>query len=109
MIDAQTMMNKIGKKKFIDLATHSQPKQTGAYLQKLRRFGKSKHKMCQHGIWIIENYERKECKSCTPFQVDGAPALHLDSAEYFNAGTGTYGTNKEHRKYARQLGLREAG
>lgn len=107
MTDAVTMMNKMGKKKFIELATRSQPKETGAYLARLRRFGKNiKHKMCEHGVWIIENYVKKSCEKCGTMIT--STGKHFEP--YFNAGLGAWIDSKgSEKKIAKRLGLREAG
>ena len=68
MIEAHKMMERLGKKKFTELAVHSQPKQTGAYLAHRRRWGKGKVFLayCQHGIKIVDNYEQTNaCQKCT--------------------------------------------
>jgi len=108
MITASDMIQKIGKRKFIETAVHSQPAQTGAYLAHKRRWGKNlKFKRCEHGVWVVNNYKRQDCARC--FVSSEAFTIHTDSGEYFNLGTGTYGTTKEHRRYAKTIRLREAG
>ena len=111
MIDKNTLMKRLGKKKFVDFVLNNRDKApTLAQEQHARRWGTNvKHKMCSHGVWIIENYEPKFCDKCFMGKEVNAPSIHVNFHEYFNMGTGTYGTNKEHRRAARSMGLGEAG
>ena len=110
MIEANQMIQKMGKEKFVNFVLQNKDREaTGAERAKARRFGTNvKHRMCEHGVWVIDNYERKPCKDCYGVVYD-APAVVTHNHEYFNLGTGTYGTNSEHRKYAISKGMRETG
>ena len=109
MITAQEMIAKVGKRKFVETATYSQPKQTGAWIQHRRRWGKGRTLMayCQHGIRTVDNYEPTGlCKKCVGVVL--TTGRHFEP--YFNAGLGVMITSKgEERKIARSMGLREAG
>lgn len=112
MIDKTQIIEKLGKKGFVDFVTHNRDTApTGAELQKQRRWGRRKGVMCSHGVWVVDNYEIKICKDCAKrhgVSID-APAIHVDGREYFNIATGTYGTNQEHRRFAKRNGMIENG
>lgn len=110
MIEAAQLMQKMGKEKFTQFVLNNKDKErTGAERAHANRFGKNvRHRKCEHGVWVIENFEPKPCKGCHKDSND-APAFVVHSHEYFNMGTGTYGTTSEHRKYAKSKGLTECG
>ena len=103
MITASDMIDKVGKKKFIEMATHSQPKQTAAYLEKQKRWGKASQKYCAtcKGWFSIQkgcNCKREIVKK------------RRDSYPYFNAGLGCFVESRsEEKRMAKRLGLVEAG
>lgn len=107
MITADEMMNKVGKQKFIEMAVNSQRGVTGAQIQHKRRFGTNiKHKMCEHGNWVIENYEPKKCKECFEEVDTKLP----DFKPNFNIGLGCWVESRsDEKRAAKRLGLVEAG
>lgn len=108
MIPAQQLMAKMGKKKFVEFATRSCGRgETGAQKAHRRRFGTNiKHKMCEHKVWIIENYKYKGCAKCIGKQ----STKPRDFVPYFNVGLGAYVESRsDERRAARIMGLREAG
>lgn len=105
MITAEQMIDKVGKKKFVDMVVNS-PKngQTGAEKDRGIK-GRRKFRMCEHGTWIIENYEPKPCAKCIP-EVQTKPK---DFRAGFNIGLGCWvESRQEERAASRALGLREA-
>ena len=107
MIEGKEMVKKLGKEKFANLVTHSQPKETGAYLERKRRWsgGRTCMAYCRHGVMTVKDYkETNLCKTCDVVS-SKAHAIRVDKGEYFNIGLGTYGTESEHRKFAKQKGL----
>lgn len=110
MIEANKMIQKMGKENFVNFVLNNKDKEkTAAERSHQNRFGKRiKSRMCEHGVWIIDNYEPKPCGKCHTVS-DDAPGVIMHTHEYFNVGTGTYGTTSEHRKYAKAHGLVEAG
>lgn len=110
MITGREMIKKLGKDNFVKFALQNKDKEkTGAELAHGRRWGRNvKDKLCEHGVWVIKNYEPQECDKCTP-ETEGSFSIKENSHEYFNAGTGSYGTNSEHRKFAKARGMGERG
>ena len=109
MITAQELMGRMGKQKFHDFVLQKKDKEKTGHDRTRGIRGRIKFRQCHHGVWVIDNYEPKLCKDCHGTSVNNAPAVQIHSHEYFNIGTGTYGTNPEHRKYAKRMGLQEAG
>ena len=101
MIEAKELVKKMGKKKFIEFATHSQSKQTGAYLERQRRWGKASERYCTtcHG-WFKDACKcHKDSRTKNP-----------DFQPYFNIGLGCYVESRsEEKRVAKTKGLREAG
>lgn len=110
MMTFQEMSKRIGKRRAVDVAVHSRAKGPTGFDRTRGIKGRIKFRTCRHGRWVIENYIAKECPDCTASsQTAEVFSVHYDPREYFNIGTGTYGTTSEHRKYARANGLVEAG
>jgi len=111
MITFREMMRRVGQEKAIDIAVHNRPGEKTNFEKTRGIKGRVKFRTCKHGNWIIENYEPKDCYLCI-LEAEVKPnvfSFRCDTREYFNIGTGTYGTTSEHRKYARSKGLEEAG
>lgn len=108
MIQAKQMIKKLGKEKFVQMVLRNKDKEK-TFAERDRGIkGWVKHRMCEHGVWVIENYQPKPCAKCD----EVTPEVHgviMHTHEYFNIGTGTYGTTTEHRKYAKSIGLGESG
>lgn len=107
MITKHDMMRKLGKRKFKEMVVHSQRGLTGAEREKLHRWGKAKSRMCEHGIWIIENYEYVGgCKRCVP----ESNGKLKDYEPNFNIGLGCWVESRsEEKRIAKSMGLVEAG
>lgn len=105
MITAPEMIQKLGKDKFVNFVLNNRDKEkTGAEKERGIK-GRVKYRRCQHGVWLIDDYEPKDhCEECFPNLNPDIPYVPK-SYEYFNVGTGTFGTNSEHRKYAKSKGL----
>lgn len=104
MITAETIMEKLGKEKGVEFILKNKSKEkTGAERDRGVK-GRVKHRRCSHGVWVIENYEVKNCKDCSGVE-SGFPGMIIHSQEYFNIGTGTFGTETDHRKAAKGMGL----
>lgn len=108
MITAPQLIQKMGKEKFVNFVVNKKDREkTGAERDRGIK-GRRRHRMCEHGVWVIEDYIQKPCDKCFEVAVESHTVV-CHSHEYFNMGTGTYGTNSEHRKYAKVKGLVEAG
>jgi hypothetical protein len=109
VIPANEMLDKMGKKKFVEMVTNSQKGETGAQRQQRRRFGKGKTCMaiCVHGKVTVRNFEPTgECDSCSSSKSTKLPEFQ----PYFNAGLGGWVESRsDERQAARSLGLQEAG
>lgn len=110
MIEAGKMIQKLGKEKFVDFVLHNKDKErTGAERQHDGRWGKGStcFQICEHQKVTIRDFKQTgECPSCNRRSAIGeSAAVVVHSHEYFNAGTGTYGTTSEHRKFAKSKGL----
>ena len=112
MIEANKLIQKMGKDKFVKFVLNNKDKEnTAAERQHAVRFGKNiKYRMCEHGKWVIDNYEStNNCEVCCVIESSNSPGVICHSHEYFNIGTGTYGTSSEHRKFAKSKGMIEIG
>lgn len=108
MMSAEQIIDKFGKKKFLEMA-HNQPNgRTGA--QKDRGIkGRIKFRYCEHGTCLIDNYEpQKPCGKC--HDIEEVQTKSKDFRPYFNAGLGYYVESRsEEKRCAKMLGLVEAG
>lgn len=109
-ISAEKMVEKLGREKAQEIMVNSQGKQTGAWLQKQRRWGRGKtcYAICAHGKCIVRDYKPTgDCDSCnSPDSYDGG--RHFKP--YFNAGLGVMIEYKgEENKIAKSMGLRPTG
>jgi hypothetical protein len=106
MISAEQMIDKVGKDKFVEMVTHSQKNgQTGAEKDRGIK-GRRKFRMCEHGTWVIENYEPRHCSKCVP-EVVTKPK---DFRAGFNIGLGYWVESRsEEKAVAKSLGLIERG
>jgi len=107
MIPFQDMVKKYGKSKAVEMAVHSQRGETGAQKARKVRFGTNlKHKLCEHGIWIVENYKVRACHQC---EIGRQTKLN-DFKPYFNIGLGgLVESRSDEKRSAKALGLVEAG
>lgn len=108
MITSEQIVEKLGKKKAVEFMTAKKLSGDSKYDRDRGIKGRVKFRMCEHGVWVIDNYEFKGCKECFGVERNG-PNIIVHDKEYFNAGTGTYGTTTEHRRYAKSQGMEEAG
>ena len=68
--------------------------------------GRIRHRMCEHGTWVIKDYEPQECPRCNAPR----PTKGLDFRPYFNVGLGAFVESRgEEKRLAKKLGLQEAG
>lgn len=89
MIKAADMMAKMGKRKFIEYATHSQRGERMFDKENKRRWGRVKDSMCEHGVWVVENYQVKECGKCPTVVIGQVISRDIDY-QGFNIGLGGY-------------------
>lgn len=104
---AGDLIKKFGKKKATEMMVHS-PKNGRTGAEKDRGIkGRVRYRLCPHSVWIIENYEIKECYECSNRPRDTkAP----DFKPGFNIGLGAWVESRsEERKIAKALRLVEAG
>lgn len=108
MIDKSTLIKKLGKKGFTEFVTNNRSNQPTGHDKQRGIRGRVKWSRCQHGTWVIENYEPKTCEQCT-----GEWTKHSKSRDfkpYFNIGLGAFVESRsEEKRIARQKGYVEAG
>lgn len=96
MITAQQMLKKLGPQKFYQTVMASRRGETMQDKWKKGRFGKRiKDRMCEHGVWVIENYEDKACKKCIEKARGWKPK---DFESGFNIGCGVWFDSKDDMK-----------
>ena len=109
MIEATEMLQKVGRQKFKEIVLKSQRGETMGSRENRRRWGKNvKHRRCEHGTWIIENYKPKNCRKC--FKVSS----HFISKDVdytgFNIGLGAFTEGKsDFNKTVKAKGLVHMG
>jgi len=107
MIDKAQLQAKLGNegfKKFVDANKSNQP--TGHDKTRGIR-GRVRWRRCEHGVWVIDNYEPKHCDGCCSIQ---KATKSKDFKPYFNMGLGTYVESRsEEKRVAKQKGYEEAG
>lgn len=90
MITANDMMAKMGKEKFIEYVGRGRGSQGSGERQfdveRRKSRGRIKHRQCQHGVWVLENYEPKRCGKCIP----ETRTKGKDFEPHFNLGLGCF-------------------
>lgn len=106
MMTFEQMKKKMGTKKAIDTVTHCRRNgPTGADRDRGVK-GRVRYRMCEHGTFIIENYEPKICEKCIP----EVRTKGKDFQPYFNIGLGAWVESRsEEKRVAKSKGLVEAG
>lgn len=107
MIDKTELMSKLGKKGFTDFVANNRSSEPTGHDKTKGIHGRIKFRMCEHGNWIIENYEPKRCEKCS-----GKPRAtkSKDFKPYFNIGLGAYVESRsEEKRLAKSLNYTEAG
>jgi len=106
MMTTDQMIQRFGKRGFLELAANS-PKNGKTGHEKDRGIkGRRRFKMCEHGVWVIENYEPKKCLKCIP----ESWTKPIDFKPGFNIGLGCWVESRsEEKRVAKSLGLVEAG
>ena len=69
MITQDQLISKLGKEGYTKFVVNNSNSGTERMLDIRRKTGRGtniKDRMCQHGVWVIDNYERKLCKECIP-------------------------------------------
>lgn len=106
MISAQDLLNRVGKRKFIEITSRLSPNGKTGHDRSRGIKGRVRFRMCEHGTWIIDNYEPKPCLKCVPVRATKGK----DFRPYFNVGLGHWVESRsEEKKVAKSLGLTEAG
>lgn len=106
MIEATEMLAKMGKKKFVEMATHSQKGETMAQREKRTRWGKGLKlfQICEHNkVTIRRGKFTHECGVCDK----GYRATKsVDFQPHFNMGLGCYVESKsEMKRLAKERGM----
>lgn len=106
MMTADQMIQRFGKKKAVDMMVNC-PRNGKTGAEKDRGIkGRVRFKMCEHGKWVVENYEPKPCADCIP----EIATKGKDFKPYFNIGLGAFVESRsEEKRYAKKIGLVEAG
>lgn len=91
MIPAAELKEKMGKEKFIEFATHSQKGERMVDRERRRGYGsRVRYRMCQHGAWVIEDYEPRPCLNCHNYR----STKFRDFEPHFNIGLGGWVESK---------------
>ena len=107
MIDKQTIIDKLGKQKAIEFIQNSRSNQPTAFDKTRGIRGRIKWRRCQHGVWVINNYEPQRCEDCCEIPVQSKTP---DFKPYFNIGLGAFVESRsEEKRIARQKHYVEAG
>lgn len=107
MIDKQDLIDKLGKRGAVEFMQNHRSNQPTGFDRTRGIKGRIRHRRCEHGIWVIQDYEPKRCVKC-----HGKPknTKSKDFRPYFNMGLGAYVESRsEEKKLAKSLGLGEAG
>lgn len=105
--EASTILEKVGKKAFVQMAMQKNTNEKTGFQKTQGIRGRVRHRMCSHGVWVINDYECKPCSDC-----DGAPrgTKGKEFKPYFNQGLGHFVTSRsEEKSIAKKMGLVEAG
>lgn len=105
-LTAEQMIQKVGGRKFVEMVVNS-PKNGKTGAEKDRGIkGRIRFRRCEHGVWIIDNYEPKSCSSCNQ-EVSTKPR---DFKPGFNIGLGCWVESRsEEKQMAKRMGFTEAG
>ena len=107
MKTAEELIKKMGKKEFTKFVANSQKNGKTGYEKDRGIKGRIKHRRCQHGVWIIDNYEPKPCNECMDLPKD---TKIREFKPTFNIGLGCYVESRsEEKRIAKSMGLEEAG
>ena len=107
MIDKQALIDKLGKRKAAEFMQNNRSNQPTAFDKTRGIKGRVKFSRCEHGTWVIENYEQKHCNHCYGKERSTKPK---DFKPYFNVGLGAFVESRsEEKRIARQMSLVEAG
>ena len=91
MITACDMMEKMGKDAFIKFVGNSRGSgDRQVDVERRKSPGRIKHRQCQHGTWVIENYESRNCPKCHVSR----DTKSRDFEPHFNLGLGCYVESK---------------
>lgn len=108
MIEAAELRQKLGKEKFVQFTLqHANKGERIIDIQRRRRFGRNiKHKRCEHGVWIIKDYEPQVCEKCF-----GKLSTQFKSFEpYFDQGLGCFIESKcERKRIMKERGVIDVG
>lgn len=102
MIDAATISEKLGKRKFKEFVESNRPRgKNQEEYERGRKWGRIRFRMCKHMVWIIDDYQNKSCNKCVPV----SKSKGRDFEPHFNIALGGYIESKTDFKKA----LKEAG
>lgn len=106
MISYGQIVQKMGKEGARQFIANNQHGERQCDYEKRHSKGRVKFKMCEHNIWIIENYEPKECQKCHKEPVKKSSEFK----PHFNMGLGCYVESKhELKREAKRQGLIHIG
>lgn len=107
MIDKTTLIEKLGKRAFVEFCQNNRSNQPSGHDKTRGIKGRIKWSRCEHGAWVIENYEPRVCEACY-----GKPrsTKARDFKPYFNIGLGAFVESRsEEKRLAKSKGYQEAG
>jgi hypothetical protein len=106
MIDKTQIIEKLGKRKAVEFMVNSRSNQPTGFDRTRGIRGRVKWRMCEHGTWVIENYEPRKCERCYTER----QTKPKDFKPYFNIGLGAFVESRsEEKRLARSKGYLEAG
>lgn len=107
MIDKTDIIEKLGKKGFVDFVSNNRSNQPTGYDRTKGIRGRVRWRRCEHGVWIIKDYKPMACEAC---QVTPKNTKAKDFKPYFNIGLGAFVESRsEEKRIAKQKGYEEAG
>lgn len=107
MIDKTQLIEKLGKRKAVDFMVNSRSNQPTGFDKTRGIRGRVRWSRCQHGKWVIDNYEPQICEQC---QEIPKITKAKDFKPYFNIGLGAFVESRaEERSLAKSKGYQEAG
>ena len=108
MIDKQTLIDRLGKQGAKEFMMNNRSNQPTAFDKTRGIRGRIKFRRCEHGVYVIDNYEAKRCEDCHGKAARDTKAKDFKS--YFNIGLGAYVESRsEEKTLARQKNYVEAG
>lgn len=107
MIDKTELIDKLGKKGFVDFVSRNKSNQPTGFDKTRGIRGRVRHRMCEHGTWTIKDYLPQPCDKCNKVPKN---TKSKEFKPYFNIGLGAFVESRsEEKQKAKSLNYEEAG